>query len=312
MSYRATPYRDVVPIVATSVLGYENVKMSSEVEHRSIVAKDGLRLHARLHGSAYCDRLPVVCLPGLTRSARDFDVLARRLASTRCVICPDYRGRGLSEFDPDWRRYNMDVEGDDICGVLATLGISRAIFIGTSRGGLHAMRLAKVAPSLVAAAVLNDIGPVLENDGLRRIRGYVGAGNPPSTLAESVAAVMKAADGRFPALAAEDWVAYANMTYGDDDGSFHRRYDPQLARTLDGLDLTAPQPTLWPLFQALAERPLLTIRGELSDLLAPTTFAQMARHGRTHVVPGQGHAPLLIDAPTGDVVVRFVEQVVDR
>ena len=283
--------------------------MRIDVTLHAIAASDGLRLQACDYGAPPTARLPVVCLPGLTRSAVDFDVLARRLAAAgRRVLALDYRGRGGSAYDPDWRNYNLDVEGRDVETVLAALGITRALFIGTSRGGLHAMRLAAVAPQLVAAAVLNDIGPVLENAGLRRIRGYVGVGTPPTTLATSVDAVKAAAGGRFPALSPADWEAYAIMTCRAPDGTFARRYDAALARTFDGLDLDAPQPTLWAMFDALGDRPLLVVRGATSDLLSPETLAAMAtRHPgcRTHVVAGQGHAPLLIDAPTLDVIAAF-------
>ena len=294
--------------------------MRRVVEDRSdgtdvyVTAADGLRLYARTYGRSRADRLSVVCLPGLTRSAVDFDVLARRLArDAHHVVCLDYRGRGSSEIDPDWRNYSMEVEGRDVQTVLHALAITRAVFVGTSRGGMHVMRFGQVAPALVAAAVLNDIGPVLEVEGLRRIRGYVGVGTPPATLGAAVAAVKAAAGGRFPALSAADWEAYAIMSHRRPDGSFGRRYDANLARTLETLDLDAPQPTLWPSFDSLAGRALLVIRGEMSDLLAPATLAAMAaRHPgcATHVVAGQGHAPLLIDAPTLDRIAGFVHDVV--
>ncbi|WP_333782887.1 alpha/beta hydrolase [Nitratireductor aquibiodomus] len=147
--------------------------MMSERGFRDVFysAQDGLKLHARLYGEAN-PGLPVVCLPGLTRNARDFHALAEKLSTDattpRKVIAFDYRGRGLSDNDPDWRRYDVTVEAADIVSGLAAFGVEHAAFIGTSRGGLIIMALAGARPTLMKAVVLNDIGPVVEGDGLAR------------------------------------------------------------------------------------------------------------------------------------------------
>jgi pimeloyl-ACP methyl ester carboxylesterase len=281
--------------------------MSASRSH-FISAPDGLRLHARVWGPEVSDLTPVVCLPGLTRNGDDFIPLAQRLARAdapggpRRVAALDYRGRGLSDHDPDWRHYDLRVENADILACLAALEIGEAVIVGTSRGGLHAMLFAAVRPALLRGVVLNDIGPVIEAQGLARIRSYVGKMPAPCDWEEAVDLMRTAMGGRFPALSPEDWRVYAEGTFAQGpDGRLALRYDPALMRTLEQLDLDAPPPSAWPQFEGLAHAPVLAIRGETSDLLSEETLAQMqARHPAcaVHVVAGQGHAPLLRDAPT--------------
>lgn len=265
----------------------------------------------RDYGPAASERCPVVCLPGLARTAEDFDRLALRLASQgRRVAALDYRGRGLSDRDPDWRNYNIKIEGEDIQAVLTAAGIAQAVFVGTSRGGLHIMALAAQRPALIRAAVLNDIGPVIEPAGLARIRAYVGKLPEPTSWSQAVALFKHVFADQFPALEADDWDAYAHLTLEEKQGVLVPRYDARLLLTVQNLDLAAPPPALWAQFDALAGVALLAIRGANSDLLSPATLAAMAeRHPRceTHIVPGQGHAPLLLDEATLSRIAKFVE-----
>ncbi len=143
-----------------------------------ITSRDGLRLHARVYGPEGAAGLPVLCLPGLARTHMDFHELALALGSDaerpRRVVCVDYRGRGLSDYDSDWRRYDIRVELDDVMQQMAALGLGEAVFVGTSRGGLITMAMGAARPAVIKGAVINDIGPVIEAAGLMRIRGYVG------------------------------------------------------------------------------------------------------------------------------------------
>lgn len=279
---------------------------------RFISAPDGLSLHLRDYGDRFSRRVPVVCLPGLTRPAGDFDALARALvAQGRRVLAIDYRGRGLSEWDKDWRRYDVFVENADIQAQLTALEIDRAIFVGTSRGGLHVMALAALRPSLLHAAVLNDIGPIIENAGLARIRSYVGRMPLPSSQADAVDLLKQLFGGHFTNVTEEDWETYARLTYVERDGRLVPGFDPALLKTLEALDLEAPLPVLWPQFDGLVDVPLLVLRGANSDLLSPATVeAMVARRPRceAHVVEGQGHAPLILDEPTIARVARFVAE----
>ncbi len=279
-------------------------------------AADGLRLHARVWTPRReDDRLPAVCLSGLTRNTDDFARLATALAAgaaPRRVVALDYRGRGLSDHDPEWHHYDLPTERADLLIVLASLGIARAHFIGTSRGGLHTMALAAEHRDLVAAVVLNDIGPVLEPAGLARIKNYIGRIALPGSLAEAVR-LMKSGDvaAGFDGLDEDEWQYFAATTFGFDETDLRLRYDPQLARTMDAFDLSKPLPDSWALFDALRPAPILTLRGANSDLLSSETLDAMTRRwpvNRAFVVPGQAHAPLLADDATITAITGFLAE----
>jgi hypothetical protein len=289
----------------------------SDVQSRFLSGPDGLKLHLRDYGPRDSAALPVVCLPGLARTAEDFAVLARAIAGgqaggPRRVVALDYRGRGLSARDPDWRNYDLGVESADIQSLLAAVEIPEAIFVGTSRGGLHCMLLAAFRPTLLRAVVMNDIGPVLEPRGLARIRGYVGKLPRPKSWADAVAMFQQVSGTHFTALSEADWMAYARLNLKETDGQLVPRYDPMLMKILERMDLEAPLPDLWPQFEALSHLPLLVIRGENSDLLSNATLADMLkRHAgaQSLIVPGQGHAPLLHDAPTITRICNFLTDI---
>jgi pimeloyl-ACP methyl ester carboxylesterase len=264
---------------------------------------DGLCLHLRDYNPRSARRVPAVCLAGLTRNADDFAPLAQALAAdpagARRVVVFDYRGRGLSAYDPDWHNYNLEVERGDILAGLALLGLEKTHVIGTSRGGLHIMGLAAEHRSLFQSIVLNDIGPVFEPAGLARIKSYIGSTARPRDYAEAIALLKAGPALHFPGLGDADWRLFAAAVFGPDEANLAPRYDPELAHTLDGFDLDKPIPDLWPQFDSLTGLPLLTIRGETSDLLSPQTFAAMGSRWpgcEMFEVPGQGHAPLLADS----------------
>ncbi len=281
-------------------------------------SQDGLKLHARDYGERSSRRLPIVCLAGLTRNAIDFHDLAMALSRhrhrPRRVVSIDLRGRGLSDHDRDWRNYEPRIEVADVMDQLAALGVAHGIVVGTSRGGLIAMGLAAARPGLLKGVVLNDIGPVIDAQGLIRIRSYVGKLPPPRSMDEAVDILRRISDARFPGLSDEDWLALARGSWTETNDRLVPSYDTNLFRGLAALDLEAPLPPIWPYFKALAGVPVLAIRGENSDLLSPATLEAMAAaHPRleTLTVPGQGHAPLLRDAPTIARILSFVAHVED-
>jgi pimeloyl-ACP methyl ester carboxylesterase len=268
-----------------------------------ISAPDGLKLHARCHGRPSASALPVVCLPGLARTAADFDALAEALAGDashpRRVIALDYRGRGQSEYDRDPDNYNFQVELADVLAVIAALDAARAIFVGTSRGGILTMLLAALRPTAIAGAVLNDIGPVIEPKGLMRIKGYVGKLPQPRSFEEGAEILRRLFDAQFPKLGPQDWLANAHRTFRQENGALVPTYDVKLAKTLEGVNFDKPFPPLWVQFDALAHCPVMVIRGENSDILSPATVeAMQARRPTLEAieVPDQGHAPLLAEA----------------
>jgi pimeloyl-ACP methyl ester carboxylesterase len=278
---------------------------------RFVSSRDGLRLHYLDYpGSAALS--PVVCLPGLARSAEDFDAVARAVIEDgRRVLSLDYRGRGLSQWDPDWRHYDLDVEQDDILAVLADAGVTGAVFIGTSRGGIHTMRLALARPELVRAAVLNDIGPRIEVGGLVRIKRYVGKLPPLASMADAIALMRMTAGAQFSSVSANEWETYALQTFVEKDGKVVLRYDPELSHTLDTVAPDKEAQSYWDGFAALSRVPLLGIRGVNSDILSQQTFDEMARRDpdmERLTVEGQGHAPLLLDKRTLSRIAEFVRR----
>ena len=275
-----------------------------------ISAQDGLVLHLRSYGDDASRMTPVVCLPGLARTGGDFDALALALSATgRRVVALDYRGRGLSQWDVNPAHYDVTTENADIQAVLAAAGIEQAVFVGTSRGGIHTMVLSATRPRLIKAAVLNDIGPVIESKGLARIKGYVGKLPQPRNWADATDLIKRLASAQFTGLSEAEWEEFARLTFVETNGALAARYDPALSKGLAAIDLSAKIPDLWPQFDGLKHVPLLVIRGANSDLLSQETLAAMAgRHPRceTFTVPGQGHAPLLLDTPSIERIAAFV------
>jgi pimeloyl-ACP methyl ester carboxylesterase len=276
-------------------------------------ARDGLRLYARHYPAAGSARRPVLCLAGLNRNSRDFHHLATALASAaaagRHVYALDSRGRGLSERDRDWRNYSLVVELNDALDFMTMKGLAGVAVIGTSRGGLIAMLMAVLRPNAIAAAILNDIGPVIEPEGMSRIVAYIGRMPVPADWGEAARMVQEINRRHFPAVPPADWAEQARAWFNDDNGLPVLGYDPNIARALSLAD--GPIPELWPQFGALARVPVLTIRGEHSDILSPKTLEEMrARHPRldTFTVRGQGHAPLLKDPPTQSAIQAFLQR----
>jgi len=274
--------------------------MSRSYRDLFVSASDGLRLYARDYGPLEGKALPVVCLPGLARNSEDFHELAEALSQDASrphrVLSIDCRGRGRSAWDPDWRHYDIETELNDLLQVLAIAEIDKAVFIGTSRGGLITMALSATKPALLAGAVLNDVGPVIEPGGLIRIRNYVGKLPSPGTMQEAAEILRQVSGSQFPAFTRRQWEAMARGTWHEEGGRLVLSYDPNLMKPLQQLDLDQPMPDLWKLFDGLAPFPVLSIRGENSDLLSEQTLhAMQQRHPRLTAitVPGQGHAPML-------------------
>jgi pimeloyl-ACP methyl ester carboxylesterase len=280
-------------------------------------ARDGLRLYARHYPAPGAQhpslRRPVLCLAGLSRNSRDFDHLASVLAgpgeNARDVYALDSRGRGLSGHDRDWRNYSLLVELNDTLDFMTMKGLHGAIVIGTSRGGLIAMMMAVLRPNAIGAAVLNDIGPVMEPDGLARVVAYIGRLPVPADWDEAARIVQDMNRRQFPIVTQEEWAEQARAWFNDVNGLPALGYDPDLAKALS-LD-NAPIPELWPQFGALAHVPVLAIRGEHSDILSAKTLEEMrSRHPRLEAftVRGQGHAPLLRDGPTVSAIQAFLQR----
>ena len=276
-----------------------------------ITAQDGLKLHARAYGSRSAGNLPLICLPGLARTSADFHALAVALSANqrRYVVALDYRGRGRSDYDDNADNYSFAVEVADVLAVITALGIGRAVFLGTSRGGILTLLLATQRPTAIAGVILNDIGPVIETQGLMRIKSYVGKLPQPKNVEEGGEILRRLFGTQFPRLTTEDWLAAAKRMWETKDGRLAPTYDIRLAKTLEGIDPGQTLPPLWKEFDALAGIPLLVVRGANSDVLSAATIAAMrARRSAMEVieVPDQGHAPLLAEVEVIERIAAFV------
>jgi pimeloyl-ACP methyl ester carboxylesterase len=269
----------------------EELRQSPGYRERRFTAQDGLNLYYRDYGDPLSARRPVLCLGGLARNSKDFHGFANRLCQKRRVVCPDYRGRGRSDYDPDWRNYRPEVYANDLFHLLAAANLHEVIVCGVSMGGLLAMGLCVLVPSHVAAIILDDVGPEIDDAGIERIRAYVGRDHPQPDWPAAIAEVKRL----FPNLAPTDeagWRRFAEATFHEgEDGRLHVDWDISLAKAL-----THDRHDLWTYYQALGRRPVLAFRGALSDVLSAETFARMAEVKPDLVsvtVPGVGHAPLL-------------------
>ncbi|MGN6499318.1 MAG: alpha/beta fold hydrolase [Tsuneonella sp.] len=269
--------------------------MDTPCTDRFWTSPDGLKLHYRDYAGSDSSA-PVICLPGLTRNARDFAELARHIAPRRRVLCPSFRGRGQSDYASDSSTYTPPTYAADVLALLDQEGIDRCVAVGTSLGGLVTMLLNAARPGLLTGAVLNDIGPVVDPAGIERIRGYVGQGRSFETWMHAARALRDGQAAVFPGYSLDDWLAMAKrcMVLGQ-NGRVVFDYDMTIAEPFANADNAAP-PDLWPLFEGLGSVPLLIVRGALSDLLAPATVAEMQRRApqaEVVTVPHVGHAPML-------------------
>ncbi|UAK26196.1 alpha/beta fold hydrolase [Sphingomonas nostoxanthinifaciens] len=274
-------------------------------------SRDGIRLHYRDYPGA-SDRLPILCVPGLTRNARDFAAVAERLAGTRRVIAVDLRGRGQSGQAPDPLSYVPPVYVDDVLTLLAELGLPRVVWFGTSLGGIMAMLAALAARPVLAGVLLNDVGPVLEPVGLARIGSYVGKSASWPTWLHAARSIEETHAAFFPHWQLEDWLAMAHRTCRlTEQGRIVFDYDGRIA---EPFRLPPPDPPvdLWPGLLALAGSPALLVRGGLSDLLSAATAERMAAilpDLELVTVPDVGHAPTLDEAEAVAGIDRLLQRI---
>jgi pimeloyl-ACP methyl ester carboxylesterase len=273
---------------------------------------DDLRLHARHYPAPDEKFRSIVCLPGLTRNARDFHTLATYLSrhpeKPRNVYCLEYRGRGRSQYDRNWRNYTPFIELLDTLDFLTLRGLHKVGIVATSRGGIIAMLMAALRPTAMGPVVLNDIGPVIETRGLARIIGYVGRMPVPKTWPDAVTILREMNEHAFTALTDEQWEEIAKDVFDEQRGRPARAYDRKLGRAVGTTDLSRPVADLWAQFIALGQVPALVLRGENSDLLSAETLeAMVERHPnlRTMTVPDQGHAPVLKEPEIVEAIGAF-------
>jgi pimeloyl-ACP methyl ester carboxylesterase len=257
----------------------------------------------------------VLCLAGLTRNARDFAGLAAHLATEYRALRIDSRGRGLSDWAKDpIAEYTSPVEARDALALLDHLEIARAAIIGTSRGGVLGMIIGATAPTRISCLVLNDVGPVIEPQGLAGIMGFLGIEPRAESFEAAAAGLERAMGAAFPDLSEKQWLGFARTIYRDDDGRPRLSYDAKLRQAIEAAIQAAREAgasDLWSLFDALAGLPILTIRGENSDILSAATLAEMAqrRPDMEHVtVANRGHVPFLDEAQAMTAIDDFLRK----
>ena len=274
---------------------------------------DGLKLHYRDYPGGTDGQPPILCIPGLTRNARDFEGVAERLSPEWRVICVDLRGRGESPQSPDSASYSPPTYVLDVGALYVALGLQKAVLLGTSLGGLIAMAMALTTPERLAGVLLNDIGPVIASDGMARIRSYVGKSASWPTWLHAARGIAEAEHDMFPRYQIEDWLRVAKRRCRlTSAGRVVFDYDMRIGEPIRETPADAPVPDLWPAFSALRGRPIALLRGARSDLLTQAAADEMA-HRLTSleltVVPDVGHAPSLEEPESVGAIDRLLERV---
>jgi len=277
-------------------------------EDKYFRVRDGIKLHFRDYPGA-ADKPPLLCLHGLTRNARDWDDFGERYSPRYRVIALEFRGRGKSDYDPAPARYNPVTYAGDVLELLDQLNLPQAIFVGTSLGGLVTMVIAATAPQRIAAAILNDVGPDVDPEGISRILTYVGKDVRFKSWDAAADAIASNYGASFDRFTHEDWVKMAKRNCREQDGEIRFDYDMAIAEPFKSAG-PSPQVDLWPLFAALGQRPLLVVRGAKSDLLTAETAAKMqsvAPQMKLAVIPGVGHAPELNEPEAVSAIDEFLD-----
>lgn len=269
---------------------------------------DGLRLHYRDYPGVV-SRSPILCIPGLTRNARDFEPLAELLKGKRRIIAVDLRGRSESAYAKDSSTYSPMAYMQDIDLLLRELAIKNFVAFGTSLGGLVSMLLATGWQKQMKGIILNDVGPEIGAKGLERIRSYVGQTRSFDTWMHAARAMAEAQSDIYPAYMIEDWLRFAKRTCKlGGNGRIVLDYDMKISEPFKqpggeaGVDL-------WPLYEGLGEKPVLILRGANSDILEKVTAAKMARklpNASLATIPGVGHAPSLDEAESQSAISGFL------
>lgn len=267
---------------------------------------DGLKLAYEDEGEGTV----LLCLPGLTRNARDFDDLADAISGAR-IVRLTYRGRGDSDYDPNYMNYNVAQEAKDALELLDHLGIEKAVFVGTSRGGLIAMLTALVAKDRMSGVLLNDIGPEVNKGGISRIMEYLGIQPNEKTFVEAASALQKAMEAEFPNLSDANWHQLAARYYEMGQNGLQLNYDPKLRDAVIA-QIAQPEIDLWPFFDAMEALPLALIRGANSDLISEDCVAEMQRRRPDMIyanVPDRGHVPFLNEPKSVEAIELLLEKI---
>lgn len=281
-------------------------------EDRFWESSDGLKLHCRDYPGNN-SLTPVICVPGLTRNARDFanlPALLEQRNGARRMIMADLRGRGESEYAKDSATYHPGTYVADIIKMMDELDIPQGIFFGTSLGGIVTMLIAARHPDRIKAALLNDIGPDVDQEGLDRIGSYVGQGRSFDTWAHAARDMAATSGDIFPDYELNDWIAFVKRVYRmNSSGRIKLDYDMKISEPFDSKGgSNAP---LWKALDSLEDVPSLIVRGELSDLFSNITARKMMdrlKKAEMVTVPRVGHAPTLEEPAALDAIAGLLQR----
>ncbi len=276
-------------------------------------SNDGLRLYARdypCRDAALGSPATVLCMHGLTRNSADFAGLAGYLSERYRVIAVDNRGRGRSDYDGNTANYTPVTYVQDMFTLLGQLNINEVILCGTSMGGLMSLMMGAMQRERIRGMIINDIGPEVDQRGLDRIKAYVGKSDPVSSWPEAVAQAKQVNGPAFPDFSEQEWMDFTRGIYREEGGVPVLAYDPAIAQPMADDESSAVPPDLWPLFDALLAIPMLLLRGESSDILAPSCVAAMRERKpdlQFAEIPGRGHAPTLNEKASREAIDRFLK-----
>lgn len=273
-------------------------------------SSDGLKLHYRDYEGPR-DGPPILCLPGLTRNVRDFEPVADAFAGDWRILALEFRGRGESQPDPDFRNYRPETYVGDILKLLDELGIADAVFVGTSLGGICTMAMAASDPDRIAAALLNDIGPEIEQEGIERIANYVGKPRSLESWSEAASEIERRMGPVYPGYGPDDWERLARRLMRKTETGIQFDYDPAISKVFEQPAAT-PSEDAWEFFRSLQGRPVTILRGEHSDILGAEVAERMTEEiddCELVVVPGVGHAPSFDEPESISALGRLLDQV---
>ena len=285
------------------------------IEYQDVwyTSADGLRLYARDYAPEQKrgTMVPsILCMHGLTRNSADFEDICRVLEDRYRLIVVDQRGRGLSDYDPDAANYNPLIYVQDMFRLLEILDLSKVVLMGTSMGGIMAMMMAAMKPALIQGLIINDIGPEVGALGLDRLKKYVGQATPVSNWDDAAKQSAEINAIAFPNASEQDWQRFAKRTYSENQNGIPvLAYDPKIAEPLNDSSNNTAAPNLWPVYDQICNKPMLLIRGELSDILEPRCV-QVMRQKNTKLevceIPNVGHAPLLSEPAAQSAIEGFL------
>lgn len=275
---------------------------------------DGLRLYARDYSQALTNNKnakTILCMHGLTRNSADFDDICNELSDRYRLIVVDQRGRGLSDYDPNPTNYNPLVYVQDMFLLLEKLKLTSVILLGTSMGGIMAMIMAAMKPEMVQVIIINDVGPEISKQGLDRLKRYVGKSTPVNNWEEAAKQTESINSIAFPEANEQDWLKFAKRIYTEDDkGCPVIAHDPNIAVPLIDSGDNSVAPNLWPVYEQIIDKPILLIRGEISDIIDTECVLKMQQIKpdiEILEIPNVGHAPLLNEAKVESCIVKFIE-----